>query len=121
VLIFGIALAGAAGAPARYVLDGAVRARTRSAIPLGTFVVNVVGSFILGLLTGLALYHAFPSTPRTIIGTGFCGAFTTFSTFTYEVVRLAEIGAPRAALRLLLASLVVPTLAAAIGLALATR
>jgi CrcB protein len=119
MLILGIALAGAVGAPARYFVDGMVLDRTEGALPAGTFVVNVSGSFLLGVLTGLALYHAFPSTPKTILGTGFCGAYTTFSTFTYEIVCLAEQGARRSALRVLLASLVVPALAAATGLALA--
>jgi CrcB protein len=119
MLVLGIALAGAVGAPARYLVDGVVLDRTESGLPAGTFVVNVSGSFLLGVLTGLALYHAFPSTPKTILGAGFCGAYTTFSTFTYEIVRLAEQGARRSALRVLLASLVGPALAAALGLALA--
>ena len=119
MLVLGIALAGAVGAPARYLVDGVVLDRTECGLPAGTFVVNVSGSFLLGVLTGLALYHAFPSTPKTILGAGFCGAYTTFSTFTYEIVRLAEQGARRSALRVLLASLVGPALAAALGLALA--
>ena len=119
MLVVGIALAGAVGAPVRYLVDGFVRDRNETQLPLGTFVINVTGSFVLGLLTGLALYHAFPSTPKTILGTGFCGAYTTFSTFGYESVRLAETGATGAALRTVLASLVVPALAAALGLALA--
>jgi CrcB protein len=121
MLIFGIALAGAVGAPTRYLVDGFVRGRSDDRWPVGTFVVNVTGSFALGLLTGFALYHAFPATPKTILGTGFCGAYTTFSTFSYEVVKLAEAGAPRAAARTLVASLVVPALAAALGLARASR
>jgi len=119
MLVLGIALAGAVGAPARYLVDGIVIDRTDGGLPAGTFVVNVTGSFLLGVLTGLALYHAFPSTPTTILGTGFCGAYTTFSTFTYEIVRLAGQGARRRALRMLVASLVIPALAAALGLALA--
>jgi len=119
MLVLGIALAGAVGAPARYLVDGVVLDGTGDGMPAGTFVVNVSGSFLLGVLTGLALYHAFPSTPKTILGAGFCGAYTTFSTFTYEIVRLAEQGARRSALRVLLASLVGPALAAALGLALA--
>ena len=119
MLVLGIALAGAVGAPARYLVDGVVLDGTECGLPAGTFVVNVSGSFLLGVLTGLALYHAFPSTPKTILGAGFCGAYTTFSTFTYEIVRLAEQGARRSALRVLLASLVGPALAAALGLALA--
>ena len=119
MLVLGIAVAGAIGAPARFLLDGWLTERTDPGLPFGTFAINVTGSFLLGVLTGLALYHAFPSTPKTILGTGFCGAYTTFSTFCYETVRLAEQGARRAALTTLLAGLVVPALAAALGLALA--
>jgi CrcB protein len=119
MLVLGIALAGAVGAPARYFVDGIVIDRTDGGLPLGTFVINVSGSFLLGVIVGLAMYHAFPSTPATILGTGFCGAYTTFSTFAYEVVHLAEKGERRSALRVLVASLVVPALAAALGLALA--
>ena len=119
MLVLAIALAGVVGAPARYFVDAVVIDRSEGGLPLATFVINVSGSFVLGVLTGLALYHAFPSTPKTILGTGFCGAYTTFSTFTYEIVRLAEQGARRSAARVLGASLVVPALAAALGLALA--
>jgi fluoride exporter len=119
MLIGGLAVAGALGAPIRYLLDGYVQDHTEHVFPLGTLTINVSGSFVLGLLVGLALYHAFPATPKTILGTGFCGAYTTFSTFTYETVRLAEERAFRAAFWNTLASLVVPALAAGAGLALA--
>jgi CrcB protein len=119
MLISGIAVAGAIGAPTRYLLDGYVQDRTSGTQPLGTLVINVTGSLLLGFLTGLTLYHAFPSTPKVILGTGFCGAYTTFSTFTYETVRLAEEGEYLSALRNLIASLVLPALGAAAGLALA--
>jgi CrcB protein len=119
MLILGIALAGAIGAPARYLLDGYVQARAREGIPLGTLVVNVTGSFVLGFLTGLVLYHAFPATPKTVLGTGFCGAYTTFSTFAYETVRLAEEHEMSNAAKYVLASLLLPALAAAAGMALA--
>jgi len=120
MLVLGIALAGAVGAPTRYLVDGIVMQRSDGGLPAGTFLINVSGSFLLGLLTGLVLYHAFPTTPKTILGTGFCGAYTTFSTFAYETVRLAEERKTRSALRVLIASLLVPALAAALGLALAT-
>jgi len=83
-------------------------------------VINATGSFALGFLTGLALYHAFPKTPKVILGTGLCGAYTTFSTFTFETVRLAEDGSSSEALRNLLGTLVVGAAAAAAGLALAS-
>jgi CrcB protein len=111
--------AGALGAPARYLLDGAVQDRTQGAFPWGTFVVNVTGSLLFGFITGLALQHAFPSTPRVVLGTGFCGAYTTFSTFTFETVRLIEEGALNEAIRNALGTLVAGTGAAAVGFALA--
>jgi CrcB protein len=113
-------VAGAVGAPARYLVDSFVRRRTGAGFPWGTFVVNVSGSLLLGLLTGLGLYHAFPETPRLVLGTGFCGAYTTFSTFTFETVRLLEEGALGEAFRYALGSLVVCAGAAGAGVALAT-
>jgi CrcB protein len=119
MLILGLFLAGCIGSCARYLVDGFVLDHTSGELPRGTFVVNVTGSLLLGFLTGLALYHAFPATPKILLGTGFCGAYTTFSTFAYETVRLAEEGEMGSGFRILLASLVVPVLAAALGLALA--
>jgi CrcB protein len=111
--------AGAVGAPLRYVVDAAVQDRTEGVFPWGTFVVNASGSLLLGFLTGLALSHAFPDTPRIIVGTGFCGSYTTFSTFGFETVRLAEEGATGEAFRNALGTLAVGIAAAAAGIALA--
>ena len=67
----------AAGAVARSVVDQLVGGRSQG-LPWGTIVINVSGSFVLGFLTGLGLYHAFPTDARLVLGTGFCGAYTTF-------------------------------------------
>jgi len=115
----GIVVAGAVGAPIRFLLDGFVQDRTSGAFPWGTFVINMTGSVILGFITGLALYHAFPTTPKIILGTGLCGAYTTFSTWTFETIRLLEEGAVRDALLNAGMSLLVGMLAAGTGLALA--
>jgi CrcB protein len=111
-------MAGAAGAAARYVLDVRVQERGRGDRPWGTFAVNVSGSFVLGVITGFVLYHGLGNAPRIVLGTGFCGSFTTFSTFTYESVRLAEEGELGAAVVNVAASVAAGLAAAALGIAL---
>ena len=111
--------AAAIGAVARYTLDVFVQDRVRSDLPWGTGVVNLSGSFVLGLITGLALYHAFPEDARLVLGTGFCGAYTTFSTFTFETLRLAEGGRITLAARNVVVNTGGGLLFAAAGLALA--
>lgn len=106
------------GAPARYLLDGWVQDRTGGAFPWGTFTVNVTGCLVLGILTGLGLYHGLDPATRTVLGTGGLGAYTTFSTFTFETVRLAEEGALDEAFRNAAAGLLVGLAAASAGLAL---
>ncbi len=64
-VLVGLAVAGAAGALARHLLDGVVEERTRTAFPWGTFVINATGSLILGLVVGAALSRGFPTTPTT--------------------------------------------------------
>ncbi len=116
----GFVAAAAVGAPLRYVADGLAADRFEGAFPWGTLIVNASGSLLLGFLTGLALYHAFPKTPKVILGTGFCGAYTTFSTFTFETVRLVEEGSIGEALRNVLGTVATCAAAAALGLALAS-
>lgn len=115
-----IAFLGAAaiGASARYLLDRYLQERTTGAFPWGTLIVNVTGCFGLGLLTGLGLYHGLNATVRTVVGAGGLGAYTTFSTFTFETVRLAEDGAATEALRNVAANVVVGLVAASAGLAI---
>jgi CrcB protein len=119
VIWIGLIVGGAVGAPTRFLLDGFVQDRTSGAFPWGTFLINMTGSLALGLLTGAALYHAFPATPKIILGTGFCGAYTTFSTWSFESVRLLEEGAIREAFLNASMSLVIGMGAAGAGLALA--
>jgi CrcB protein len=118
MLIALLVLGGAVGAPARYLADGFVQSRTRGVFPWGTFAINVSGSFVLGVVTGAALYHGLGPLPKAAIGTGFCGAYTTFSTFSYETVRLLEEGAVVTASLNALASVAVGLVAAAAGIAL---
>jgi CrcB protein len=110
--------AAALGAPARYVVDRFVQLRTRGVFPWGTLVVNVTGCLGLGTLTGFGLYHGLRSGTQTVVGSGGIGAYTTFSTFAYETVRLLEQGATKAALRSVIANAGFGVIAAGIGLAL---
>jgi CrcB protein len=112
-------VAAATGAVLRYVVDAAVIDRTEGLFPWGTLVINVTGSLVLGVVTGLGLYHGLTTAPRLVVGTGFCGAYTTFSTFTFETVRLAEEGEGTGALRNTFGTLVAGAAAAALGLAIA--
>lgn len=84
-----VALGAAVGAPLRYLVDRAVRVRSGSAFPWGTLLVNVAGSLLFGALFGASLAGWI----GVLLGTGFCGALTTYSTFGYETLRLAEDGA----------------------------
>ncbi len=89
-----LVIAGAmVGAPLRYLTDRAVQSRHDSVFPWGTFAVNVTGCLILGLLTGAATAGAAGSHLQLLLGTGLCGALTTYSTFSYETLRLTETGA----------------------------
>ncbi|MBX6355092.1 MAG: CrcB family protein, partial [Micromonosporaceae bacterium] len=79
-----VLVGGALGAPLRYLLDRAVQARHDSAFPWGTFAVNVAGSLLLGLVAGVS------GPAYALLGTGLCGALTTYSTLSYETLRLLE-------------------------------
>ena len=83
-----VALGAAIGAPARYLTDRAVQGWHDSVFPWGTLTVNIVGSFLLGLLTVMST-HLSPAVGAAL-GLGFCGALTTYSTFSFEILRLLE-------------------------------
>jgi CrcB protein len=91
-LFLAVAAGGLVGAPSRYLLDRAITGRAESDRPWGTFVINVTGSLLLGFLTGLTMTGHLSEVGKALLGTGFCGAYTTFSTFTFESVRLLEDG-----------------------------
>lgn len=111
-----IAVAGALGATARYLLDTAISRRTPS-LPAGTMIINITGSLLLGLLTGLAA-GVLPSLLQTAATAGFLGGYTTFSTACVETVRLLQERRRRAALASGLATLLLATVAAVAGILL---
>ena len=117
-LVLAVAAGGSVGAPARFLTDRLVADRVEMDFPLGTYLVNMSGALLLGLLTGLGLAHHLSPTVEALLGTGFCGAYTTFSTWTYETVRLLIEGELRAGVLNVVASLGVGLLAAGAGLAL---
>lgn len=114
-----VIVGGMAGAPLRYLTDRAVQSRHDTVFPWGTFTVNVVGSLILGLLAGAVSAGAAGSHLQLLIGTGLCGALTTYSTFSYETLRLAQDGARFYAVANVVASVVAGLGAAFAGVALA--
>ncbi len=113
-----IALGAAVGAPARYLTDRAIQSRHDGVFPWGTFTVNVFGSFILGVLA--ASTHRLDPALAAGLGTGFCGALTTYSTFSYETLRLLEGRASFYAAANIVASVAAGLGAAVIGLAVGT-
>jgi fluoride exporter len=115
VTVLLVALGAAVGAPARYLADRAVQSRHDSLFPWGTFVVNVVGSFVLGLVVAAAAAGRLSPGVVAAVGTGFCGALTTYSTFGYETLRLAEERAHLEAALNVVASIAAGVAAAALG------
>jgi CrcB protein len=110
-----VALGALVGAPLRLLADRVAVARRGQGSVLGTLIVNVAGSAVLGVLLGLR--HVSPAV-LALVGTGFCGTLTTFSTFGYDVVRLVEERAVGRAVAYLTASLVLGLGTAATGYAL---
>jgi len=106
-----VAVGALIGAPARYLTDRAVQSRHDSVFPWGTLTVNVVASLVLGLLVGAA------AGPRVaaLLGTGFCGALSTYSTFSYETMGLTVGGARLYAVGNVVLGLIAGIGAAAIG------
>lgn len=113
-----VGIAASVGAICRYLLDQFVQHQHDQIFPWGTFVINVTGSLLLGIITGLAIHHGLPTWPTVVVGIGFAGGYTTWSTYMWESLALAEAGALAEAVTNLLGSLVVGFAAAAAGLGL---
>lgn len=114
-----VLLGGAVGAPLRYLTDRALQRRVDAVLPLGTLIVNLTGAALLGFLaTGVAL-HTVSASAMALLGTGLCGALTTYSTLSYETVRLARDGAGGYALVSITANLVGGLISVAAGAGLA--
>ncbi len=113
-----VMLGAAVGAPLRYLTDRAVQRRHDTIFPWGTFTVNVIGSLILGAVIGAARAGAAPREVQLGLGVGFCGALTTYSTLSYETLRLAEGGARFFAAANVVASIVAGLGAAFVGAAI---
>ena len=114
-----VGLAGGLGGACRYLVDLRVVPRIIGGIPIGTLVVNVTGSLLFGLLTGLVLFHGAPTTVALVAGTGFCGGYTTFSAASFESVRHLREGRLSPGLLTAGGNLVGGLAAAGLGLALA--
>ena len=118
--IFLLVVFGAAGTLARYGLQGLVQHKAGTSFPAGTMTVNLLGCFLLGLVAEFGFHHlTIPPEWRIAIAVGFFGAFTTFSSFGYETVRMLEDGDWSHAALYLSVSLIGGLLAAAFGIRLA--
>jgi len=117
LLAVAVAVAGGLGAALRFVIDGLIRNRSNGLVPAGLMFINISGSLLLGLITGLAAF-LLPDEWRVILGTGFLGGYTTFSTAAYETAQLLRARATTAAMITGLGMLILSIAAAFAGYAL---
>ncbi|MEH3155884.1 MAG: fluoride efflux transporter CrcB [Gordonia paraffinivorans] len=115
-----VLLAGALGSVTRFVVDSEVKARFAPRFPWATVGINISGSFVLGVLAGAVVFGSASAEWQTVLGTGFCGGYTTFSTASVETVRLTQARRHGAALANLLGTLGASVAACALGLLLAS-
>jgi len=116
MIVFWIAAGAAVGAPARYLADRAIQSRHSTRFPYGTLTVNLVASFVLGVMTGLGTSAS--AAMMALVGTGFCGSLSTYSTFSFETMRLGSTqgeNSRRTALTYVLVSVVAGCGLAALG------
>ncbi|MEY8569592.1 fluoride efflux transporter CrcB [Brevibacterium linens] len=116
LLFIGISVVGGLGASVRMLFDGAFKAWSPRSTPWSTLLINVSGSLILGLLTGLAGANLLPENWHLLLGTGFLGGYTTFSTASFETVKLIEERKWGSSLLSGFGTLVFATAAAGLGL-----
>lgn len=110
-----VCVAGGVGAGLRFVLDGVIRSRIKAPYPVATTIINVSGSLLLGLVTGLIGSHLLTHPAQLILGTGLLGGYTTFSTASFETVQLLESRRYLTGIVYGLGTLIVASLAAALG------
>jgi fluoride exporter len=115
VIVFWVGLGAVVGAPLRYLTDRAVQQRHRSRLPYGTLTVNLVASFVLGLVVGL---HPASEAVTALVGTGFCGTLSTYSSFSFETMRLRDLKAQWLAIGYVALSLIAGCGVAALGWAI---
>lgn len=113
-----VTIAAVVGSTSRFALDGASRRWFPHGPSVGVLVANLLGSFVLGLVVGVAATHTVDPRWRLVIGTGFCGSFTTFSTLAVELAGLADLGRRRPLVAWSVASIAGGGIAAALGIAL---
>jgi fluoride exporter len=118
ILAIAVGLAGGIGSVLRYLVDGAIQDRVSGAFPCGTLTINVAGSLVLGILTGLLWYHGVTDRWHDVVGVGFCGGLTTWSTASWETVRLVDGRLYRLAFVYTLGGLALAIAAAIAGIAL---
>ena len=114
----GLAVAGGLGAVLRFVVDGSFKARTQGALPVGTIFINVTGSFLIGIVVGLASATVLDDVWATILASGLLGGYTTFSTASFETARLVQQQRPLIAVVNSLGPIFVGLVAAVVGLVL---
>ncbi|MDJ0360743.1 fluoride efflux transporter CrcB [Rhodococcus sp. H29-C3] len=120
MIVLLLALAGALGAVCRFVGDSFVKSKVQGTLfPWATICINISGSMLVGFLAGLVVLAQGATDLQTVIGTGFCGGYTTFSTASFETVRLVQVGKRSLALATAVGTLVGSVGACAAGFVLA--
>jgi CrcB protein len=119
ILAVVVGIGGSLGAVSRYLVDGTVQDRSTGPLPLGTLTVNLVGSLVMGFVTGLFVFAGISHKWVAVVGTGFCGGLTTWSAASWETVRLMEEREWTSALVTAFGGLVASCLMAGVGFLLA--